>query len=154
MTSKGHPAVSRFSSTVLTALLATAGVTVGSTAQAGGQGPYEITKTEPKLTQGGRATASLTITAKDGWHVNPSAPITLSVSAGDGVTTGKVKQGRTDLVQSTNEVARFDIPLEASQSGQKTLSAEAKFVLCQASACKPVKDTVTFNLLVVPAAKK
>ena len=154
MTTRISAATLRFSGAVLIASLVVAGVTIASMAQAGGKEPYEITKTEPKLTQGGRATASLTITAQDGWHVNPSAPITLSVSPGEGVTTGKVKQGRKDLVQSTNEVARFDIPLEASQAGQKTLSAEAKFVLCQASACKPVKDTVTFNLLVAPAEKK
>ena len=47
-----------------------------SGAKAGGAAPYEISKTEPKLAQGGKATASLTITAKGGWHVNPDAPIT------------------------------------------------------------------------------
>ena len=97
-------------------------------AWAGAAGPYEIQKTEPKIVQGGHGTASLTIDAKAGWHVNPNAPITLSLAAGAGLSTAKAKLGRSDLAKSTNEVAVFDIPLEATTPGAKTMSAEAKFV--------------------------
>jgi len=116
--------------------------------------PYAIGKTEPKVVVGGKATASLTITAKDGWHVNPDAPITLSLTTPAGITTTKAKLGRADLAKSTAESAQFDIPLQASEAGKKVLNAEAKFVLCQASACKPVKETVAFNLDVAAAGKK
>ena len=42
---------------------------------------YEIKKTEPKVAVGATATASLTITAKAGWHVNAEAPITVALTA-------------------------------------------------------------------------
>ena len=41
---------------------------------------YEIKKTEPKVAVGATATASLTITAKAGWHVNAEAPITVALT--------------------------------------------------------------------------
>ena len=50
---------------------------------------YEIKKTEPKVAVGATATASLTITAKAGWHVNGEAPITVALTAPAGVTLQK-----------------------------------------------------------------
>ncbi len=125
-----------------------------SAAKADGTPPYEISKTEPKLALGGKATASLTITAKGGWHVNPDAPITVSLTAPAGLTTSKAKLTRNDLTKNTKETAQFDIQVEASEAGKKVLNAETKFVLCQESACKPVKETVTFNLVVAPSVGK
>ena len=140
----------RRSSAMLPALL----LLLALPAKADGNPPYEISKTEPKLALGDKATASLTITAKGGWHVNPDAPITVSLTSPAGLTTSKSKLTRSDLTKSTKETAQFDIPVEASESGKKVLNAEAKFVLCQESACKPVKETVTFNLMVSPSAGK
>ena len=125
-----------------------------SAAKADSTAPYEISKTEPKLTLGGKATASLTITAKGGWHVNPDAPITVSLTSPGGLTTSKAKLTRNDLTKNTKETAQFDIQVEASEAGKKVLNAETKFVLCQESACKPVKETVTFNLVVASSVAK
>jgi hypothetical protein len=113
---------------------------------------YEIKKTEPKVAVGATATASLTITAKAPWHVNAEAPITLSLTPPAGVTVPKAKLARADLAQSTQETARFDIPVSATEVGKKTINAEARFVLCQAEACKPVKETLALAVDVAPAA--
>jgi hypothetical protein len=112
---------------------------------------YEIKKTEPKVAVGATATASLTITAKAGWHVNAEAPITLALTPPAGVTLKKAKLERVDLAQSTQESARFDIPVSATEAGKKTINAEARFVLCQEQACKPVKETLVLALEVAPA---
>jgi hypothetical protein len=113
---------------------------------------YEIKKTEPKVAVGATATATLTITAKSGWHVNGEAPITVALTAPAGVTLQKLKLSRADLAQSTPEAARFDIPVSATEAGKKTINAEARFVLCQAQACKPVKETLAFAVEITPAA--
>ena len=117
---------------------------------------HEIRKTEPKVTAGGHASASLTIAAKNGWHVNAEAPITVSLTTTDaGLTLAKSKLNRADLVESTKDAARFDIALACAAdapAGQKTINAEAKFVMCQESACKPVKETLALAIEVTPAA--
>jgi hypothetical protein len=117
---------------------------------------HEIRKTEPKVTAGGHASASLTIAAKNGWHVNAEAPITVSLKSSDaGLTVAKEKMTRADLAESTKDAARFDIALACAAdapAGQKTINAEAKFVMCQESACKPVKETLALAIEVTPAA--
>jgi DsbC/DsbD-like thiol-disulfide interchange protein len=112
------------------------------------EGPtHEIRKTEPKVVAGAKASASLTIAARNGWHVNEEAPITLSLATSDAtVTVAKSKLGRADLAESTKETARFDIPFSVTDPGTKTINAEAKFVMCQQTACKPVKETLAFNI--------
>ena len=122
-----------------------------ATARADGA-THELRKTEPKVTAGGKGNASLTIAAKNGWHVNGEAPITVSLSSADaGLTVSKPKLSRSDLVESSKDAARFDIAFACTDPGKKTITAEAKFVMCQESACKPVKETLAFNIEVTPA---
>jgi hypothetical protein len=115
-----------------------------------GDALYEIKKTEPQVAVGATATASLTITAKAGWHVNAEAPITVALTAPAGVTLQKAKLTRADLAQSTQDAARFDIPVSATEAGKKTINAEARFVLCQEQACKPVKETLALAVDITP----
>jgi hypothetical protein len=126
-------------------------------AAARAEGPtHEIRKTESTVAVGGKGNASLTIAAKNGWHVNAEAPITVSLSTTDtGLTVAKPKLSRADLAESTKDAARFDIAFATAAdapAGKKTINAEAKFVMCQESACKPVKETLALNVEVTPAA--
>ena len=127
-----------------------------TTARAADEGLYEITKTDVKLAVGATATGSVTIKVKGGWHVNGEAPISIALTPPAGVSLKKVKLTRADLAASTNDTARFDIPVSASEAGKKTISAEAHFVICQEQACKPVKETLALAVEVTPAgaAKK
>jgi hypothetical protein len=105
---------------------------------------YEFSKTEPKIAVGATATASLTIKAKGGWHMNAEAPITVALTPPAGVTLQKAKLTRADLVASTVDSARFEFPVAAKETGKQTIGAEARFVICQEQACKPVKETLAF----------
>jgi hypothetical protein len=113
---------------------------------------YEIQKTDPKVAVGAKGAASVTIEAKRGWHLNAEAPISLALTPPAGVTIAKVKLGRGDLAASTEKTARFDVPFEAVEAGTKVVNAEARFVLCQEQACKPVKETVALNIDVAASA--
>jgi hypothetical protein len=113
---------------------------------------YEIVKSEPKVAVGGKGAASITIATKNGWHVNPEAPITLALTPPAGVSIVKTKLARADLAASTQVSARFDVPFEASEAGSKVIGAEARFVICQETACKPVKETLSLNIEVGPPA--
>ncbi|MES1172101.1 MAG: hypothetical protein ABUL77_02600 [Bacteroidota bacterium] len=113
---------------------------------------HAISKTAPQATVGVAAKASVTVQGLNGWHVNGDAPITLTAKAEPGVELPKPKLARADLAQSTKETARFDIPFSASTAGKKTITAEARFVMCQEQACKPVKETVALEIDVASAA--
>jgi hypothetical protein len=118
---------------------------------------YEITKKEPRLAVGSTATASMTVKVKGGWHVNGEAPINLALTPPDGMSVKKTKLTRADLAESTIDTLRFDIPITATVAGKKIIPAEARFVICQESACKPIKETLAFAIEVAPppaAAKK
>ena len=113
---------------------------------------YEIQKSAPRATVGIPAKASVTVQGRNGWHVNEQAPITVTVKGDPGVELPKPKLARADLAQSSKESARFDIPFSASAAGKKTITAEARFVMCQEQACKPAKETVALEVDVVAAA--
>lgn len=104
---------------------------------------YEVRKTDVETTVGSQAKAQVTITAKKGWHLNAEAPLTLKLSAAEGVKLDKAKLARADLAQSDDNTARFDVALTATQPGTESVDAEAGFVLCQESACRPVKEKVS-----------
>lgn len=138
--------------------LSLAAVAIGATAvlaaaaQAADATTYEIQKSAPATTVGATAKASVTVQGKNGWHVNEEAPITITLKSDDGVTLPKTKMARADLAQSTKETARFDIPFSATSAGKKTITAEARFVMCQEQACKPAKETVALEIQVADAA--
>src|SRR5512138_1791911 len=78
---------------------------------AAADGTFAIAKTDAKGVVGTPATASVTITAKQGWHLNQEAPFTLKLSPATGVTVPKPKLVRGDLALSTDTEARFDVPV-------------------------------------------
>jgi hypothetical protein len=104
---------------------------------------FEIKKTDGTAAVGGKATASVTITAKRGWHLNQEAPLSLKLAPVPGVVVDKPQLGRADLAASSETAARFDVVLTLSEPGKKVIEAEAGFVLCQKDSCRPVKEKLT-----------
>ena len=84
--------------------------------------------------------------------MNAEAPITVALTPAAGVTLKKDKLTRADLAASTKDSARFDIPVSVTDAGKKTIGAEARFVICQEQACKPVKESVTLAVDVTAPA--
>ena len=113
---------------------------------------YEIKKMEPKVAVGAKGAVTVTIATLRGWHVNAEAPITLALTPPAGVTLPKTKLQRADLAASTQESARFDVAFVASEAGAKVIPVEARFVICQETACKPIKETLSLNIDVGAAA--
>lgn len=105
---------------------------------------YEVNATGVNLTAGAKGKANVTIAAKNGWHLNAEAPLTLKLAPEPGITVDKEKLVRSDLAESTDAKARFDVNLTAAEHGTKNVQAEAAFVLCQEQACRPVKEKVSF----------
>ena len=125
---------------------------LGATATQAAEALYEITQTTPKVAVGATTTAKLTIKAKSGWHVNGEAPINLALTPPAGLSVKKAKLTRADLAATSIDSARFDIPISATEAGKQSIAAEARFVICQEQACKPVKETLALAVDVTPAA--
>ena len=107
---------------------------------------YDVSKTDVSLAAGGKGKASVTITAKNGWHLNAEAPLTLKLAPAPGVTVEKEKLARADLAMSTPATARFEVGVTSGESGKKSVQAEASFVLCQEDSCRPVKEKLSFDV--------
>jgi hypothetical protein len=120
---------------------------------------HDVTATPASAKVGAPAKASVTLSAKNGWKLNAEAPVSLKLTPPAGLTVEKAKLSRKDLAQSDAHAARFDVGFAASEPGTKNIQCEASFVICQESACKPVKETVTLAIDVTadkaaPAKKK
>jgi len=114
---------------------------------------FAISKTDASGAVGLAAKASVSITAKKGWHLNKEAPLTLKLTPAPGVVPEKPKLARADLALSSDTEARFDVGLTLSEPGKKVIEAEAGFVLCQQDSCRPVKEKLTLAAeAVAPAA--
>ena len=113
---------------------------------------YEVKRGDAKATVGVKSTTSVTIAAKGGWHVNEEAPVTMKLQPEAGISVEKPKLTRADLAQRTKDLARFDVAFTASEPGRRTINAEASFVMCQETTCKPVKEKIALAVEVAPAA--
>ncbi|MBN2574036.1 MAG: hypothetical protein JXP73_05670 [Deltaproteobacteria bacterium] len=106
---------------------------------------FAVQLTGASGTVGDKATASVTIVAKQGWHLNHEAPLTLKLTPPPGVTVDKTKLARADLALLGAREARFDVGVTLAEPGKKSIAAEAGFVLCRADACKPIKEKLTLT---------
>jgi len=116
-------------------------------------GTFEISKTDATGAVGSKAKASVTITARKGWHLNHEAPLTLNLAPAPGILLDKPKLTRGDLALSGETEVRFDVGMTLSEPGKKAVEAEAGFVLCQQDACRPVKEKLTLATLATPATE-
>ena len=135
--------VPRLSLITMRAVLTFAALLLFATRAFAADDTFEIRKTDGSAAVGAKATASVTITAKRGWHLNQEAPLSLKLAPVPGVVVDKPQLGRADLAASSETTARFDVGLTLAEPGKKVIEAEAAFVLCQKDSCRPVKEKLT-----------
>lgn len=113
---------------------------------------YAVTKTDAVTAVGDKGVASVTVTAKKGWHLNTEAPFTLKMAESPSVRLEKAKLARADLAAFTSTSARFDVAMTPSKTGRTQVEAELGFVVCQEDACRPIREKL--SLTVDAAAEK
>jgi hypothetical protein len=121
----------------------------GGPARAAGDA-YEVKSNPVKATVGEKTTASVNIATKTGWHLNEEAPFTLKLTPGQGITVEKPRLVRADLAASTDSTARFDVVLVAGKEGHGEVQADASFVICQETICRPIKEKVVISVEASP----
>lgn len=124
-------------------VIATAAKTVADT-QA-----YTVKLATPdKVTTGAKASATLEITPKKGWHLNDEFPYKLTVTAPAGAKVAKPEQGKQDTVSFSHESMKWSIDFTASTAGDKAFTGKVKFAVCTETSCDPKKEELAFNVKV------
>jgi hypothetical protein len=140
-----HPTRSANRAARLAAACAAWVVLAGATARAADDA-YEVKPSSVKATLGEKVMAGVAIVTKKGWHLNAEAPFTLKLTPGPGITVEKTRLVRADLATSSDSAARFEVALVAAQAGHGEVQAEAGFVICQETLCRPIKEKLVIGV--------
>ena len=81
--------------------------------------------------------------ARGNHHVNQEYPISIQLTAADGVTLPHATLGRPEAAEFTEALVRFDVPFTAT-AGHHELRALVDFAVCTPESCMP--DTRTLSI--------
>ena len=81
--------------------------------------------------------------ARGNHHVNQDYPISIQLTAAEGVTLPHATLGRPEAAEFTEALARFDVPFTAT-AGHHELRALVDFAVCTPESCMP--DTRTLSI--------
>jgi hypothetical protein len=85
------------------------------------------------------------LAARGNYHVNQDYPISIQVTAPDGVTLPHATLARADAAEFSETVARFDVPFTAP-AGHHELRALVDFAVCTPESCMPDTRTLAIAL--------
>ncbi|MEQ8454625.1 MAG: hypothetical protein RLO52_29690 [Sandaracinaceae bacterium] len=105
--------------------------------RASAAGPYQ---------PGQEASFEVRLTPRGRYHVNQDFPMTIAVTAPEGVQAPAAPLGNDDAEEFTEEVARFDVPVTPSAAGEHTVTAVVDFAVCTPEACMPDRRTLALVL--------
>ena len=93
----------------------------------------DVTKSV-KVKKGAAGKAHVEVVPREDAHVDPNAPLSLTVSAPAGVKVAKEKFARTDGKETAKKGVEFDVPFTATASGE--LKGKLNFYICTAKLCE------------------
>jgi hypothetical protein len=103
----------------------------------------EAVASPASLRSGGKGVLRLTIAPVAGAHVDPRAPLKVTLASSAGLALARPVLGREDLADPKAEAPRFEVPFTASAAGAQELKARLDFFVCTDRWCvKQVRDLV------------
>ena len=93
-----------------------------------------------KVKKGASAVAKVEVVPRADAHVDPAAPISLTVSAGPAVTLAKSKLGRPDAKETKAKGVEFDVPFTATARDE--LKGSLSFFICTEKLCERQKREI------------
>lgn len=101
----------------------------------------ETAGTTEKVTVGKQGLLVLSIVPVDKIHVDPRAPLKITLEATPGLKLAKTTLGKTDPVDPKAAGRRFEIPFVAEAAGKHEAKAKLDFFVCSDQWCvKQVRD--------------
>jgi len=106
---------------------------------------YDVSVKSASGKAGEKATATVSVKAKNGYHINKEYPHKLILTAVDGVTLDKEKLVAADAALSEESLS-FNVGATAGAAGTKTIDATLKSAVCTKDACVPFTETVKITV--------
>lgn len=82
-------------------------------------------------------TVVLDLEPREPYHVNQEYPMSVSVSAKDGITLPKAELQKGDAAEYTEKRARFEVPFTPTAAGEHQIEAHVRFAVCTPETCVP-----------------
>jgi hypothetical protein len=82
-------------------------------------------------------------------HVDPRAPLKVTLTSSDGLKLAKDRLGHADAVDPKAEMPRFEVPFTATGKGRQEARAKLDFFLCSDAWCVKQTREVTFPVQVL-----
>lgn len=101
-----------------------------------------------KVKKGAAGTARVAVVPKPDAHVDPNAPISLTVTAGPGLELPKAKLGRPEAKATDGGGVAFEIPFAGKAAASETIKASLTFFICTAKLCERQKKELSLAVVV------
>ena len=101
----------------------------------------ETTGSTAKVAVGKQGLVVLSIVPVEKIHVDPRAPLKITLEATPGLTLAKTSLGKADPVDPKAEGRRFEVPFVAEKAGKHEARAKLDFFVCSDQWCvKQVRE--------------
>ena len=95
-----------------------------------------------KVKKGAEGKAHVEVVPREDAHVSPDAPISLTMTAAEGMKVAKAKLGRPDAKETPRKGVAFDVPFTAEKSGE--LKGKLSFFICTEKLCERQTKELAF----------
>src|SRR5579883_632102 len=102
-----------------------------------GDGSYSVSTSAPGAKANAHAAATVSVRPAGAFHVNTEYPVSLSITAPDGVTLDKAKQNKDDAKRFDKDGVDFSVGYTAAAPGKKSFTGTVRFAVCTDTTCNP-----------------
>lgn len=106
-------------------------------------GKFKVNAPPVRAKKGQQATATLTFRGEGEFHFNTDYPFIVKLTAPTGVQLAKGVLKKDDTKQWQKEGVILPVVFTATEAGQKTITAEAKFAVCTDEECAPQEEKIS-----------
>ncbi|HET6414222.1 MAG TPA: hypothetical protein VFG53_19380 [Anaeromyxobacter sp.] len=110
--------------------------------------PIDTEGTTRELRTGGEGKLVLALLPVPGTHVDPAAPLRISLSGSPGLKMSRRVLGQKDAVGPRAQGPRFEVPFTATQRGAQVARARIDFFVCSETWCARQSRDVSVAVLV------
>ncbi|MFO0693516.1 MAG: protein-disulfide reductase DsbD family protein [Polyangiales bacterium] len=90
----------------------------------------------------------ITLTARNGWHVNQDFPVSVEVSGPSSLSFPKARLERGDAAAFDEAHFEFQVPVTPGAAGEQELRAKVAFAICTETNCLPQEEQLALRVAV------
>ena len=90
----------------------------------------------------------ITLTARNGWHVNQDFPVSVEVSGPASLAFPKARLERPDAAAFDEAHFEFQVPVTPAAAGEQEMRAKVAFAICTETNCLPQEEQLALRVAV------